>query len=81
LARPYTGGRAQTSGPRAGRLVSEDGRRDCAGRGTPARRSGDRQGLNGQTNVLQLANVVLALSPMNSVADQMSPLGSANEAL
>jgi hypothetical protein len=31
--------------------------------------------------VLQLANVVLALSPMNSVADQMAPVGSANEAL
>jgi len=48
-----------------------------------ARRSGHRngQGLYGQANVLQLAAVVLALSPMNSVADQISPVGSANEAL
>ena len=49
--------------------------------GKPARRSGNGQGRYGQANVLQLANVVLGLSPMNSVADQMSPLGSANEAL
>jgi hypothetical protein len=52
----------------------------CAGR-EHARRGGNVQGLDGQANVLQLANCVLALSPMNSVADQMSPLGSANEAL
>ena len=49
--------------------------------GKPARRSGNAQGWYGQTNVLQLANCVRALSPMNSVADQMSPVGSANEAL
>lgn len=49
--------------------------------GKPARRRGKGQGRYGQANVLQLAKVVLGLSPMNSVADQMSPLGSANEAL
>jgi hypothetical protein len=43
--------------------------------------SGNGQGLYSQANVLQFANVVLALSPMNSVADQISPVGSANEAL
>ena len=49
--------------------------------GSPPGAAARSQGLNGQTNVLQLANCVLGLSPMNSVADQMSPVGSANEAL
>ena len=49
--------------------------------GSPPGAAARSQGLNGQTKVLQLANVVLGLSPMNSVADQMAPVGSANEAL
>ena len=49
--------------------------------GSPPGAAARGQGLNGQTKVLQLANVVLGLSPMNSVADQMAPVVSANEAL
>jgi hypothetical protein len=57
------------------------GRRRLRRAGSPPDAAARSQGLNGQTNVLQLANWVLALSPMNSVADQMAPVGSANEAL
>src|SRR4051794_25909838 len=49
--------------------------------GQAARRVRLRYRVFDQTNVLQLANFVLALSPMNSAADQISPVGSANAAL
>lgn len=58
-----------------------DGRRASRSATTPHRPARVRHGVVGQTNVLQFANWVLGLSPMNSVADQIWPVGSANEAL
>ena len=49
--------------------------------GSPAPASSGAQRETGQRNVLQLANVVRGLSPMNSAADQISPLGSAMDAV
>ena len=78
LARPATPHRPETHALNFG----YDGQRELRRAASrPAQQQWQCQGLYGQANVLQLANVVLALSPMNSVADQISPVGSANEAL